>query len=436
MRTASGRETYAPDGHAANFHSESSTQHHEYTTRSVSDQHFASTTASDTNRQNEYATLGEKHSSGGASQTSSNSSISGGYAPVKTAQDYQDNDDHPSDSSDLTDTTLTRRKTQGTINDADREELREIYTTLSRRQTMAAPDDPSVDPSSESFQLPKFLKMFRHQFEQTGHSTMKVGIVYKNLNVYGKGEALQLQKTVGNSFMVQDMFKGGKKEHKHILRNFDGVIKSGEMLIVLGRPGSGCSTLLKTMCGELHGLEMDEKSVVHYNGIPQKQMMKEFKGEAIYNQEVDKHFPHLTVGQTLEFAAATRTPASRPMDMSRKEFVKYVTKVVMAVVGLSHTYNTKVGNDFIRGVSGGERKRVSIAEMMLAGSPFAAWDNSTRGLDSGQCAFVISLRIPDLTCLSHGVQVRQHSATRVRLRRQCRRRGHIPSQSKHLRRLR
>jgi ATP-binding cassette subfamily G (WHITE) protein 2 (PDR) len=99
---------------------------------------------------------------------------------------------------------------------------------------------------------------------------------------------------------------------------------------------------------------------------------------------VDKHFPHLTVGQTLEFAAATRTPSHRIQDMSREEFFKFVAKVVMAVVGLSHTYNTKVGNDFIRGVSGGERKRVSIAEMMVAGSPFAAWDNSTRGLDSGK----------------------------------------------------
>lgn len=89
------------------------------------------------------------------------------------------------------------------------------------------------------------------------------------------------------------------------------------------------------------------------------------------------------MGQTLEFAAATRTPSHRIRDMSREDFFKFVAKVFMAVVGLSHTYNTKVGNDFIRGVSGGERKRVSIAEMMVAGSPFAAWDNSTRGLDSG-----------------------------------------------------
>ena len=54
----------------------------------------------------------------------------------------------------------------------------------------------------------------------------------------------------------------------------------------------------------------------------------------------------------------------------------------MAMLGLSHTINTRVGNDFVRGVSGGERKRVSIAEATLSGSPIQCWDNSTRGLDS------------------------------------------------------
>lgn len=93
------------------------------------------------------------------------------------------------------------------------------------------------------------------------------------------------------------------------------------------------------------------------------------------NAQVDRHFPHLTVGQTLEFAASVRMPSHRLGDMPRDEYAKYLAQVVMAVCGLSHTYNTKVGDDFIRGVSGGERKRVSIAEMMLAGSPFLAWDN-------------------------------------------------------------
>ena len=57
-------------------------------------------------------------------------------------------------------------------------------------------------------------------------------------------------------------------------------------------------------------------------------------------------------------------------------------------------FNTKVGNDFVRGVSGGERKRVSIAEAALGGSPLQCWDNSTRGLDSATALeFVKTLRL-------------------------------------------
>ena len=79
--------------------------------------------------------------------------------------------------------------------------------------------------------------------------------------------------------------------------------------------------------------------------------------------------------------------------------------------GLSHTYNTKVGDDFVRGVSGGERKRVSIAEMALSGSPFAAWDNSTRGLDSATAlTFTKSLRqTANLVGSSHAVAIYQAS---------------------------
>lgn len=83
----------------------------------------------------------------------------------------------------------------------------------------------------------------------------------------------------------------------------------------------------------------------------------------------------------------------------------------MAVYGLSHTYNTKVGDDFVRGVSGGERKRVSIAEMALSGSPLAAWDNSTRGLDSATAlTFTKSLRqTANLVGSSHAVAIYQAS---------------------------
>lgn len=241
--------------------------------------------------------------------------------------------------------------------------------------------DPTLQPASKLFDPDKWVRRMIERFAAEGKHAYRTGVKFTNLSVSGTAPAIQLQETVG-SFLAAPLnpgrflsFGNKDKPHKQILNQFNGLIKPGELLIVLGRPGSGCSTLLKTMCGELYGLNVDDGSHISYNGIPQKQMQKEFKGEAIYNQEVDKHFPHLTVGQTLEFAAAVRTPSNRVQGMSREDFTRGISQVVMAMCGLSHTYNTKVGNDFVRGVSGGERKRVSIAEMMLAGSPFSAWDN-------------------------------------------------------------
>ena len=70
----------------------------------------------------------------------------------------------------------------------------------------------------------------------------RAGIVWKNLKVCGSGSAISLQQNVGSPFMIPfrlgDVFSKGPE--KTILNEFDGVLKSGEMLVVLGRPGSGC----------------------------------------------------------------------------------------------------------------------------------------------------------------------------------------------------
>lgn len=240
--------------------------------------------------------------------------------------------------------------------------------------------DPVLDPTSEQFDHYKWARMMLKLMDQEGVPLRKsTGVVFENLNISGSGSALQYQTNVGSiplaPFRPRDYISFGKRAtQKKILRNFDGVLKTGELLIVLGRPGSGCSTLLKSLSGELHGLNVEKGSDIQYNGIPMVKMHKEFKGEVLYNQEVDKHFPHLTVGQTLEFAAAARTPENRLNGISRTSYAKHITQVAMAVLGLSHTYNTKgtlhttandcvmltflVGDDYIRGVSGGERKRV------------------------------------------------------------------------------
>jgi hypothetical protein len=90
--------------------------------------------------------------------------------------------------------------------------------------------------------------------------------------------------------------------------------------------------------------------------------------------------------------------------MSRVEFCKYVSRVIIALFGLTHTGDTKVGDDFVRGVSGGERKRVSLAEMVLAGSPFAAWDN--RYLNTPHVQVTLLRYQHPGTRLCHGAEVR------------------------------
>lgn len=86
------------------------------------------------------------------------------------------------------------------------------------------------------------------------------------------------------------------------------------------------------------------------------------------------HFPTLTVDQTLRFAAKTRTPRQRLQNQTRDQFVSTTTDVLTAILGLQHAKKTPVGDVAIHGVSGGEKKRVSIAEAMAARGLLAAWD--------------------------------------------------------------
>ena len=125
-----------------------------------------------------------------------------------------------------------------------------------------------------------------------------------------------------------------------------------------------------------------------------KEMHTHHRGEAIYTAEVDTHFPQLTVGDTLTFAAHARAPRELPAGVSKDAFATHLRDVVMAMFGISHTVDTRVGNEYIRGVSGGERKRVTISEAALSNAPLQCWDNSTRGLDSANAIeFCRTLRL-------------------------------------------
>ncbi|KAK9470227.1 ABC-2 type transporter-domain-containing protein [Dipodascopsis tothii] len=260
---------------------------------------------------------------------------------------------------------------------------------------------PELDPFSEHFQpklwITQLLGLMHRDPEHFPART--AGVAFKGLGAYGYGSDSDYQKTVAN--IVQSLASQAaalltrrRGRHIQILRDFEGVLQHGEMLMVLGRPGSGCTTFLKTIAGETHGFYLDEGTEFNYQGISSDVMRKQFRGEVIYNAETDVHFPHLTVGQTLHFAALARAPSNRIEGVDRETYALHMRDVTMAMLGLSHTVNTKVGDDYVRGVSGGERKRVSIAEAMLGGSPLQCWDNSTRGLDSATAlGFIRNLKM-------------------------------------------
>lgn len=144
-------------------------------------------------------------------------------------------------------------------------------------------------------------------------------------------------------------------------------------LVVLGRPGAGCTSLLKVLAnqrGEFHSVSGD----VHYDSFSSEDIEKHYRGDVQYCPEDDVHFPTLTVEETLSFAAKTRTPQSRIPDDTREQHVERVVDILTTVFGLRHVRKTPVGDAAIRGVSGGEKKRVSISEALASLSKLNSWD--------------------------------------------------------------
>lgn len=170
-------------------------------------------------------------------------------------------------------------------------------------------------------------------------------------------------------------------------------------MLVLGRPGAGCTSFLKALASYRDGFK-DISGEILYEGWDHKAIDGLLRGEITLSPEDDVHFPTLTVQQTIDFAAATRAPQEKRRltlaneNHSRPEYIRMVRESVATILGLRHTYGTKVGNEQIRGVSGGEKKRVSIAESMASRSLISLFDNSSRGLDSSTALeFVQALRI-------------------------------------------
>ncbi|KAJ9102841.1 hypothetical protein QFC19_004569 [Naganishia cerealis] len=246
--------------------------------------------------------------------------------------------------------------------------------------------------------------------EDQAHVKQSLGIYWTNLTVWGKGAGETYFKTLGSLFdpllHPGRVFSKGAKEarsgRRTLIDDFSGVVKPGEMCLVLGRPGSGCTTLLKVLAGYDAGFE-EIDGVVKFGDISMETMKKRYRGEVAFNAEEDVHMPTLSVEQTLRFAVSCRAPRAnqRHENQSRGQFIDSFMNVLGKVFGLERVFGTRVGNAQLRGVSGGEKKRVSISEVLASRALVTMWDSATRGLDSSSAVqYVKALRA--LTNLTKG----------------------------------
>ncbi|GJP34732.1 hypothetical protein CLOM_g19168, partial [Closterium sp. NIES-68] len=206
-----------------------------------------------------------------------------------------------------------------------------------------------------------------------------------------------------------------------ILNGCSGVLRPGRMTLLLGPPGAGKSTLLQALAGcQDQSLKMSGS--VTYNG----HALGEFVPErtAAYVPQTDEHIGELTVRETLDFSARLQGPGLRKglvaeldrreaergivpdaaMDAAMKAMAvesnptNVITDYVLQILGLDVCADTVVGNGMLRGISGGQKKRVSTGEALVGGKQVLLLDEISTGLDSST-TFLITRCLRHLTHL-------------------------------------
>ncbi|KAL2620685.1 hypothetical protein R1flu_000890 [Riccia fluitans] len=181
----------------------------------------------------------------------------------------------------------------------------------------------------------------------------------------------------------EDASQGVKaKSDRYILRNINFEAKPRELLAIAGPSGAGKSTLLEVLAGKVK--PSSPPGCVLVNG--QVVNVHQFQRLSGYVMQDDALFPHLTVKETLLYSARLRLPAATP-------YADKVARVqtVLEELGLTHVADTRIGNESLRGVSGGERRRVSIGIDVIHNPAVLFLDEPTSGLDSAAAAMIVEV---------------------------------------------
>jgi len=166
-----------------------------------------------------------------------------------------------------------------------------------------------------------------------------------------------------------------------------GVLHAGTSTLIIGNAGSGKTTLLRLFAGR-DVLGQSEGSIL-WNDTPSSAAFS--SKLAGFAPGIDVHEPLLTVRETFEFAAASLScPLSSDASAAERSLRSSLVDYVIDALELRECENVILGNELARGVSGGQKKRVTIGEVLLSGARILSLDEVTNGLDSATAWSIMS----------------------------------------------
>ncbi|CAL5323285.1 unnamed protein product [Camellia sinensis] len=168
---------------------------------------------------------------------------------------------------------------------------------------------------------------------------------------------------------------------KEILNGISGSVNPGEVLALMGPSGSGKTTLLSLLGGRVRG--STPGGSITYNDQPYSKFLKSRIGFVTQDNVL---FPHLTVRETLTYAALLRLPKTLTKQEKEKRAIDVIDEL-----GLERCQDTMIGSSFVRGVSGGERKRVCIGNEIIINPSLLFLDEPTSGLDSTTALRIVQI---------------------------------------------
>nr|XP_017233841.1 PREDICTED: pleiotropic drug resistance protein 1-like isoform X2 [Daucus carota subsp. sativus] len=280
----------------------------------------------------------------------------------------------------------------------------------------------------------KFLLKLRDRIDRVGVQLPTIEVRFENLHV--EAEAFVGSRALPSFINFNlDILEGllsifhilpNNKKKLTILEDVSGVLKPSRMTLLLGPPSSGKTTLMLALAGKLDPTLKTSGSVT-YNG----HSMHEFvpQRSAAYISQYDLHIGEMTVRETLAFSGRCQGVGSSYemlAELARREkeanikpdpdvdiFMKaastagqeasVVTDYVLKVLGLDVCADTMVGDQMVRGISGGQKKRVTTGEMLVGPARALFMDEISTGLDSSTTFQIVK-------ALQHTVHILQGTA--------------------------